>query len=565
MAILLLLYYCALVSIAHGNSPLKTRCPIWMREVHNTSECICASSLNIICTNKDSVTMQEGYCLSVDNDTELVTGLCPYSYQQLEYAKNLNSSITPAELNEVMCGPLNREGLFCRKCKPGYGIPVFSKVADECVPCTSKLTWLLYLALELIPVTAFYILVLIFNFSVTHPPFTAYIFYCQLFIHITFNVGFIKHSFQTYTNQSFLYLTLTVCDLWNLDMLRWVIPSFCLSPHFSTAIDSLFLDLIVAIYPMLLTLVTVILIEMHASNFRIIVCMWKPFHKCFVSVRRSWDPSSSVVNAIATFLLLSSFKGAFISFDLTYKVNYVVFNGSAYYVQRNRLYFDPTINFNDIYKQSYFVPMLLLIVFFVLLPIVFLGLYPTRICRRFIQCCCSGRIRTILFLFMENFQGCYKNGTSGTYDYRSASCIGFLLRFALCLSLLRSHSRRVSYSTSSITGFGILLIVTSLFYALVQPYKKRYMNVIETLLYAIAGFLSIFIFYEKRIERRFHLILATILMPSVVFVGYVMYKVLNALGIVAKLKKVIGKVIPKKIESEPDRLVNPTEYTPLLQ
>ena len=54
-------------------------------------------------------------------------------------------------------------------------------------------------------------------------------------------------------------------------------------------------------------------------------------------------------------------------------------------------------------------------------------------------------------------------------------------------------------------------------------------------------------------------------MPNVVFVGYVMYRVLNAVGIVAKVKKVIGKVIPKKIESEPDRLANSTEHTPLLQ
>ena len=283
-----------------------------------------------------------------------------------------------------------------------------------------------YLAVKLLPVTLFYILVIVFNFSATRPPITAYIFYCQLFIHITFNIQSIQHYFLS-ANHVFLYLTWSVCDLWNLDMLQLIVPSFCLSPHFNTNIDSFFLELMFTLYPIFLIILTVVLIEMHASNIRIIVWIWKPFHKCFASLRRSWDPKSSVVNAVASVLLLSSFKVVFLSSNLISKTRYIIKHSTV-----RALYFDPNIAYSSVYRQYYFVPMLLLNLLFVFLPMLFLLLYPTRVCRRVIHCVCSGRMRSTLFLFMDNFQGCYyKNGSAGTYDYRSASCLGFFSRLVV--------------------------------------------------------------------------------------------------------------------------------------
>lgn len=75
----------------------------------------------------------------------------------------------------------------------GFGIPVFSKVEDECMKCDSKFAWPLYLALVLIPITLFYILVIIFNLSATHPPIAAYILYCQLFAQTVSNFRFMRH------------------------------------------------------------------------------------------------------------------------------------------------------------------------------------------------------------------------------------------------------------------------------------------------------------------------------------------------------------------------------------
>ena len=232
------------------------------------------------------------------------------------------------------------------------------------------------------------------------------------------------------------------------------------------------------------------------------------------------------------------------------------------------LYFDPNIAFYSVYRQYYFVPMLLLNLLFVFLPMLFLLLYPTRVCRRVIHCVCSGRMRSTLFLFMDNFQGCYKNGTAGTYDYRSASCLGFVLRLVMCWILSLENSNNAHVNDVAVANTASLLIVTSLFYSLVRPYKKKYMNIVESLLYAMAVYLLISILHHKQKKIRHYVYHLTILlMPSVVFLGVLIYKALKALGIITKVQNVIDNVKPKKcagVEIEPDRLVNPTEYTHLI-
>ena len=134
MLVLLFIIHLFIIT-AHGHD----ECPVWMEFENSTDTyCQCILPQTTTCT-QDSVIADEWYCIGYGH--VMMAGHCPYSDYQQEYSKNLNSSVTYSEFNEIVCGPLNREGLFCSKCKPGYGIPVFSKATDECVKCGSKLTW----------------------------------------------------------------------------------------------------------------------------------------------------------------------------------------------------------------------------------------------------------------------------------------------------------------------------------------------------------------------------------------------------------------------------------------
>ena len=106
---------------------------------------------------------------------------------------------------------------------------------------------------------------------------------------------------------------LTTYGVWNLDFFRTLLPKTCLK---ITTLTTLALDFAVAIYPLVLVIFTYILIELHTRGYRLVMWLWRPFHKCFVCFNRAWDIQSSFIKAFATFLLLSYVKLRNVTFDL---------------------------------------------------------------------------------------------------------------------------------------------------------------------------------------------------------------------------------------------------------
>lgn len=375
-----------------------------------------------------------------------------------------------------------------------------------------------------------------------------------------------KGLFEKYTNKYFYYITLSVCDIWNLDILRFVIPGFCLSEHYTTT-SVLFVELGTAFYPVVLIVLTWVLIEMHACNVRPIVFLWKPFHKCFSTLRRTWDPKSSIITAFATFHLLFSFKVCFLvsSFFWTLKIKLTGPNGTRF---EKVLYNQQNVKSTDYYRQPFFVPAILLYTTFGIMPSVLLCVYPTKFCKCVRQRVCSGRQRSFLFTFMESFQGHYKNGTSGSYDYRSASAAGFVLRAVTWCFLNRVDAWVLSLVTLRIA---LILTAASLLYAYLRPCKKHYMNVVESMLYITTAALQ---FYMHRIANR--TLRSGDYTHSIVFVFIVIYKILHVIGVVNKLESLKTNfkrcIFRQRGDSEaavrntdPHRLTHPTEYPPLLQ
>ena len=90
--------------------------------------------------------------------------------------------------------------------------------------------------------------------------------------------------------------------IWNLDFFRTLIPHICLEVN---TLQALALDYAIACYPLLLIVVSYMLIELHARNFRLIVYLWKPFRRFFIRFRKQWDIKTSIIEVFATFLLLS--------------------------------------------------------------------------------------------------------------------------------------------------------------------------------------------------------------------------------------------------------------------
>ena len=203
---------------------------------------------------------------------------------------------------------------MCSKCKPGYGPAVYA-FSLVCAKCSSKSVagWALYLFLVLVPITVFYIFVIIFNIRATAPSFTAFLLMCSTYCMIDLMYMPLKMKLTQFNSVLILWQTVRLfCGFRNLDFFRYIVPPFCVSSHLSN-IQALSLEYIHVVYPLVLILVTFICIELRARNVKLVVLVWKPFHKCITRLRRSWDPRASTINAFSTFLLLNFSKVVFVT------------------------------------------------------------------------------------------------------------------------------------------------------------------------------------------------------------------------------------------------------------
>ena len=443
-----------------------------------------------------------GNCLSCEPSTcEVVEGTC---FLDLDVNSSLTADLKSGmiysklpppksceELTDRMCGGMNREGSFCSQCKPGYGPTPYSN-DFKCFKCSndsSTRQWLLYLALELVPSTAFYFVVILFNVRTTAPPYTAFVFFSQFFAFIYKVHPYIRLKLILQVNKVLLHGILTLTSFWNLDFFNHLVPPFCISSSL-TDLHVLLLELISAFYPLSLVILTLVCIELHARNFRPLVILWKPVHRYFANCRRKLDPKSSVIAAFATFVSLSFSK-------ILATVLLAIFPGTYFFISRSgeqvRGLYDPSIQGNttaEYWKQlvttPYFIPLLIVFII-VQLPALLLLLYPIKAFRRLLTCCGSSRYHTV-YVFIDTFQGHYKDGTNGSRDYRAASSISFLLKILIFFNLSNGHIRHgIPTHSLSIMSYAYILVIISLFYGIIQPCKKKYMNVIESVVYCAAG------------------------------------------------------------------------------
>ena len=90
---------------------------------------------------------------------------------------------------------------------------------------------------------------------------------------------------------------------------------------------------------------------------------------------------------------------------------------------------------------------------------------------------------------MDAFQGCYKNGTDGTRDYRYFAGLYLLFRYLVFSSLL-------SFIHSGKQGEVLFLVVFSFSFALCRPYKNSCFNVVDCLFHAILA-LGVFLLFTS--------------------------------------------------------------------
>ena len=550
-----------------GNSD----CPLW-GEYYNSS-CECKKEFknynSIKCEPKTlQLSVIRSHCVTYDNKTkELIEGNCiENSDNGGEKSEYLLLPLDINKLNQFMCEEKwNRTGRLCGKCLPGHS-PLAYSYDLSCVECPegNRNIWK-YILIAFGPLTIFYILVLLLRINVTSSHLHGYLIFCQFLSAPAFSrdlVSFIKHNPDLSIPIQILE---ALYGMWNLDFLRAVkITNICLD---MSTLTVLILDYAVAIYPLMLTVISYLMIELHYRNYRAVVIMWKPFQCLVARLNKKWDSRTTIIDAYATFFILSYTKLLKVSADFLIPVKaHSLNNDSVRWV----LYYDTTLDYFGREHLPYAIIAIALLSIFLITPTLLLLVYPFRWFHKILNCLkFHSRVLTTL---MDSFQGCYKDGTEpGTRDCRWFVAVPLIGR----IMVLGAYGVTLD-STLVVLAACIVLVIIILTVA-VMPYKTQFSHYLKIDIF-FWGCLALFYTLAQSVDldslksvgemKYLHMLITLVSMIPLLYIFFVaayllLKRMIRSFNLISRIKTWRRGYVNIETDFEdslPDRVNNPDQY-----
>ena len=353
---MLLFVYFLIVVLTHeskrnGEGSALPTCPTWTYPSPPDNECVCGAKLynTIICDRHTLTTVITVRNICVFFSRELQTtlvGTCPYGHAGI-LPRNASKIELPEE-SRLFCFHLHQKGQLCGECEENYTLPVYSYYLG-CVKCESyKNGWIKFAAAAFLPLTLFYIIVIMFRISVTSPTLNAFVMVNQVFAIPPVVRQLYTSSLESdalisthirYTTH-FADFIIAVVAIWNLDFFRSFYGPICLYPDLNYQQVLLF-EYAIGLYPLFLIVFTYLLIKLH-DNVAIVAWLWKPVHRCLAVFRRQWNIQSYLVHALATFIVFSYVKLLNTSFEFLIPSH--IFNMKAQIVNKVYWYYNGSVD-----------------------------------------------------------------------------------------------------------------------------------------------------------------------------------------------------------------------------
>ena len=521
-------------------------CPTWHVLNSTSGTCSCQSLRKwVIRCNQltQKVNLARGFCMTFDNGTGTTdVGSCPYTqFDQQHEGLQKNGYIElpshPLNLSEFMCGFWNREGYLCSKCKAGYGLTV-ANVFQKCIKCKylQGVGWLFYFMLQLIPLTILFLVVSVFHISLARPPLNAFVMFCHFSVAILFTRAYQfypPHVMDSDALQTSHYYVFVGLEIWSMSLIRSLfgITDFCVESNINV-LQAFSLTQIQSLFPLVLIALSYICVKLHARNCKLIVCIWRPFHRLFVCSRRTWNSKLSLVDVYSTFYLLSFSRFIIqLYYVLSFQYTYRLGSGPN---QSASLLYDPSVQY---FHPLNHLPIALVLLFIFLAvvapPIILLTFYQFRAFHVILICLHLHKFPSI-HIFVDLFHGYFKDGTCGSYDLRCSASLYLLLRIAVLLGFVGCNSTLLA-SCSLMLSFAVTFILL-LFFAIFRPYKDERMNVIDCLFLGgltLISFLLIAASMNDEYKIFNAVILSTVLVivvtPQTLLYGCLLYKLCSCL------------------------------------
>ena len=223
---------------------LNVMCPQdkqWFCFNSTTRAYSCVIDSKITCSD-DGPIMKIDYCATYDEKTRVLSiSKCSNQAEIGDYNRSswgtriISLPTVLTELNDYMCGPLNRKDLVCSECADGFGPSATSfGYCYKCVNCTNAGV-VLFLFVRLFPITLLYLLILVFQIRITSAPMPCFIIYAQSIASLyDFEVPWVPllESFTVKQNGN-IYVSAqiinTLYGVFRLEFFHFILPPFCIS------------------------------------------------------------------------------------------------------------------------------------------------------------------------------------------------------------------------------------------------------------------------------------------------------------------------------------------------
>ena len=461
----------------------------------NNTYCVCDDQYGhvIQCNQGDFLAkLQRGLWIGEDPVTrDIIVGIYPYTDRAMKatYIQLPNSTTA---LDELLCAPVNRTGAFCGECRHGYAPSINSKLLS-CVRCTHaeiKYNWIFYILSDILPVTIFFFIIIFFHISVTRGAGNSFVFFAQL-LTTTFDInadGTIPAHQATRTLQ---HVYIVVYGIWNLDFFSAVLPNFCIGQNLNT-LTVMSLRYILAVYSLLLILIFYCVVKLYEHGVQPVFCLCKPAHRFLHFFQRRWNLNRSTIDAFSTFLVLSYTKFTVVSVYLLTPSTLLNSHGSIW---GDQLYFQGNIRYLSSEHAPFFTMAMLVMGIFVLLPPLLLLVYPLKLVEKIMARLGHHgeffKFRSRMHLFLDTFQGCFKDGTNGTRDCRYFAGLYFILRTVLFTTFAFSGIWFQQYIVQQ-----LVCTIAILLFAIIRPYKKDFYNNLDAVMLGILSMINALSIYN---------------------------------------------------------------------
>ena len=437
-------------------------------------QCICDRDRysEVHCSNSMSIEITIGYWAGyIGNLSEhtFFTGTCA---AQLCKSSNIpnghiqNGRIqlpkNSSKLEQYVCAS-GRTGILCARCDENKTV-YYHSISFTCGNITSCQYGIpIYIASELLPVTIIFLIILLFNISITSGAVYSFVFYAQTVSALSITAFGIVNWDNKYFQTASQILHI-IYGIFNMDILNQESLSFCIVP--TNSIMTLYMFKFATVfYAFFLVLATILVLRMHSCYSCVKLC-----RRCG---RR--NIRGSIVDGLSAFLVLCYFQCAQISYHIlipstlvglnkTNKTTVPLLDGELDYLKGAHLW--------------YAVPAILCIIFILIPPPTILILEPilTKLfsMERFTNTQAKwlyNRLRLKLMPFLDSFQACFKD--------RHRYFAGLYFIYRLIGPMIGVYSAEISYTY---TAHCIALLLVIACHVIIRPYKTKWHNIIDFLI-----------------------------------------------------------------------------------